>query len=258
MSDASTHSSFGVPTPCTARLQRLFMSFPRLLLMPMSVVAVLFETLAPLVLLAPAALVGAPFAAFGVKFHYGICLLQNIDFVSWWGPMYAFFLTRAPTDGGVLEGLPAAAASFELAPLRSSLAVAYVVAHCVALVVLRFFPKAEILPFSCFPMFKQAVDLFDPACRKWHWLSEKPHATGTLKNYCFPFCRAQTVREDELPRLPFKYLLVGHGGSAETTVLTKAQLTPQLSAAVDALCATSRRGRGAGASDAQAVPALLA
>ena len=48
VSDGSTHSSFGVPTPYTAKLQRLFMSFPRLLLAPMSVGAVAFETFAPL------------------------------------------------------------------------------------------------------------------------------------------------------------------------------------------------------------------
>ena len=42
------------------------------------------------------------------------------------------------------------------------------------------------------------------ACRKWHWLTEKPHATGTLKNYCFPFCRPKTVLAEEFPQLPFK------------------------------------------------------
>merc|ERR1719440_1014224 len=106
LTDDSTHTSFGVPTPCTAKLQRLFMSCPRLLLAPMALGAVAFGTLAPLVLLAPPALVGLPFALFGVKFHYGIALLQNIDFVSWWGPMYAFFLVDSPVpatdDAGLL------------------------------------------------------------------------------------------------------------------------------------------------------------
>ena len=50
-------------------LQEFFMAFPRLLLAPMSVVSVIFETLAPLILLAPPALVGLPFAVFGVKFQ---------------------------------------------------------------------------------------------------------------------------------------------------------------------------------------------
>ena len=37
-----------------------------------------------LVLLAPPHFASLPFAAVGLSFHYGICLLQNIDFVSWW------------------------------------------------------------------------------------------------------------------------------------------------------------------------------
>jgi len=276
LTDESTHSSFGVPTPFSASLQRLFMSFPRLLLMPMSIGAVAFETLAPLVLLAPPNAIGLPFAIFGVKFHYGICLLQNIDFVSWWGPMYAFFLLDTPmaalADGsaaaaaaaaapGVLGSLPAAAAaSFELAPLRTALAAAYVLLHLGACVVLRFMPQAEVLPLSCFPMFKNALDLFDPRCRKWHWLTEKPHATGTLKNYCCgPLARPQVVRADEIGKLPFKYALIGHGGAAgaEEKLYTNAELTPELSASLEALKAASRAGRGKGATDAAALPALL-
>mmetsp|Transcript_50743 Transcript_50743/g.157137 ORF Transcript_50743/g.157137 Transcript_50743/m.157137 type:complete len:318 (+) Transcript_50743:901-1854(+) len=83
------------------------------------------------------------------------------------------------------------------------------------MVALHFFPGVEILPFSCYPMFKSLNDLFDPAARKWLWLSDKPHTTGTLKNYCFPFCRRQCVQADELDRLPFKYLLLGHNGPSE-------------------------------------------
>ena len=35
MSDESTHSSFGVPTPFTAKIQNLLLNFPRLILAPM-------------------------------------------------------------------------------------------------------------------------------------------------------------------------------------------------------------------------------
>ena len=90
------------------------------------------------------------------------------------------------------------------------------------------------------------------ACRKWHWLTEKPHATGTLKNYCFPFCRPQTVRREELPLLPFKYCLLGHGGGVEDTLLANVELTPELTKAIDAMRAAGRRGRGCGATDPQA------
>jgi len=44
-------------------------------------------------------------------------------------------------------------------------------------------------------------------------MTEKEHATGTLKNYCFPFCRPQCVTMSELNSLPFKYLVVGAGQS---------------------------------------------
>merc|ERR1711988_2043623 len=178
------------------------------------------------------------FVAFGIKFHYGICLLQNIDFVSWWAPMYMFFLVDVP--GGDAAGIlqlfaGAAAASFELAPTRTVLAASYVVVHCITLAAMRWYPSREILPLSAFPMFKNSVDLFDPACRKWHWLSDKPHETGTLKNYCFPFCRPQTVLPEEQHQLPFKYCLIGHGGEQDDSILTNVVLTTELTAAINAM-----------------------
>ena len=86
LSTPQTRTSFGVPTPLTHALQRLHVLRPRLLLLPASVAAVCFETLAPLLLLAPPHLASVPFALAGLSFHYGIALLQNIDFVSWWAP----------------------------------------------------------------------------------------------------------------------------------------------------------------------------
>ena len=88
LSTPQTRTSFGVPTPLTHALQRLHVLRPRLLLLPASVAAVCFETLAPLLLLAPPHLASVPFALAGLSFHYGIALLQNIDFVSWWAPAY--------------------------------------------------------------------------------------------------------------------------------------------------------------------------
>ena len=70
--------------------------------------AIAFETLAPLLLLAPAHLASVPFAASGLAFHYGIALLQNIDFVSWWSPAYAFLLADpAAWADGALFACPA-------------------------------------------------------------------------------------------------------------------------------------------------------
>ena len=91
-SEHYARSSFGVPTPFSHALQKLHLLHPRMLLAPAAAGAVAFETLAPLLLLAPAHLASIPFAIFGLKFHYGIALLQNIDFLSWWGPAYAFLL----------------------------------------------------------------------------------------------------------------------------------------------------------------------
>jgi len=84
LSTPKTHASFGVPTPFSHLLQKLHFLHPKALLMPASCASVAFETLAPLVLLAPPHFASLPFAAVGLSFHYGICLLQNIDFVSWW------------------------------------------------------------------------------------------------------------------------------------------------------------------------------
>ena len=74
-------------------------------------------------------------------------------------------------------------AALEVAPLRASLALAYVAVHLVALVVLRWFPNVEMLPLSAFPMFGSPQNVFDRKLRKHVWLTTKPHATGTLKNY---------------------------------------------------------------------------
>ena len=227
LSTPQTRSSFGVPTPFTHAMQRLHVLHPRLLLLPASVVAVCFETLAPLLLLAPPHLASVPFALAGLSFHYGIALLQNIDFVSWWAPAYAFLLAdpaawaggglfASPTPGvsASLGMFASTTAALEVAPLRASLALAYVAVHLVALVVLRWFPNVEMLPLSAFPMFGSPQNVFDRKLRKHVWLTTKPHATGTLKNYAFPFCRAHTITVDELGQLPFDYLLLGHGGDA--------------------------------------------
>jgi len=212
-----THSSFGVPTPFAHQLQVFAYRRPKLLLAPLSLMSVLVEALAPLALLLPPSIGSPAFAAVGLSFHYGIALLQNVDFVSWWGPCYAFFILDPAAAAGASQELfgplSSAAASFTIAPYRTTLAVGYLAAHLFFMVGLHFFPTVEMLPFSCFPMFKHLKDLFDPSVRKWFWLSAKPHATGTLKNYCFPFCRPQTVLVEELDQLPFRYLLYGHGGS---------------------------------------------
>eukprot|EP00746_Dinoflagellata_sp_MGD_P004097 gnl/MRDRNA2_/MRDRNA2_107926_c0_seq1.p1 gnl/MRDRNA2_/MRDRNA2_107926_c0~~gnl/MRDRNA2_/MRDRNA2_107926_c0_seq1.p1 ORF type:complete len:695 (+),score=109.69 gnl/MRDRNA2_/MRDRNA2_107926_c0_seq1:111-2195(+) len=221
--------SFGVPTPCSNFWQRFAFKRPTLLCF-FSAFGVFFEFLAPLVLcvhwLGPYASFGANllpldlssfntaivainvvFAACGIGFHYGIAMLQNVDFVSWWGPAYmVFFFDPA--------GLKTGYNSLQLSMIASShaamAAFAYVAVHAVFIFILRF-TNTEMLPFSAFKMFSDLKNIFDPSKKKWMWITDKEHATGTLKNYCFPFCRPQCVTVSELNCLPFKYMVVGTG-----------------------------------------------
>merc|ERR1719199_1268819 len=75
--------------------------------------------------------------------------------------------------------------------------MAYVAAHIAAHIVARLTTK-ELLPFSAFAMFSDVKNIFHAGTRKWIWLTTKPHAVGTLKNYCFPFARRPTVEVKEL------------------------------------------------------------
>ena len=267
LSTASTHTSFGVPTPFSHAMQRLHVRFPRALLLPASFGAVAFETAAPLLLLAPAHLASVPFALCGIAFHYGIALLQNIDFVSWWGPVYAFLLAdpaawaggalfTSPDDAADLGLVGSTAVALRVAPMRATIALAYVGLHLLALVVLRFFPTVEMLPLSCFPMFGSPQNLFDASQRKWFWLTGKAHATGTLKNYAFPFCRAHTVEPHELPRLPYPYILYGHGGLAADgvsrlapTIHANVQITTRLATGLEKLTNLGNQSKRAFAVD---------
>ena len=66
ISSKDTHTSFGVPTPFSYYLQKLHYLNPRTILLPASIGALAFETLAPLLLLAPAAFASIPFALSGL------------------------------------------------------------------------------------------------------------------------------------------------------------------------------------------------
>ena len=66
------YHSFGVPIPFSYVLQRLHVLCPKILLMPASIGALAFQTLAPLMLLAPAQYTSVPFALSGlvVRYHH--------------------------------------------------------------------------------------------------------------------------------------------------------------------------------------------
>merc|ERR1711871_531302 len=90
----------------------------------------------------------------------------------------------------------------------------------------------ELLPFSAFMMYCDVKDLHDPRLRATLYVSDKPHATGTLKNYCFPPSRPQVVQADELGALDFKHLIMRHGGGQPVEVLTNTTMTAGLTDAL--------------------------
>merc|ERR1712232_19913 len=166
--------------------------------------------------------------------HFGIAYLQNIDFLSWWGPVYAFFLLdpaaicNAPAwysfldvseatcgaDPSLFGIFGTAEAAFTVAPVRATMALAVLGAWVFGSVALQFANGLELLPISKFGMFDAITDLFDPSTRNKIWLSEKPHAWGTLNNYVFgPYYRAPNVMPSEYDLLPYRYLHMVYGGN---------------------------------------------
>jgi len=215
------HWSFGVPSPYSYDFQKTLFHRPRLCAI-LSVKSLLFEALAPLILFYPQ--FGLLFAVVGVGFHYGIALFQNIDFVQWWGPYYVIFLFEDPTItknmGQVFSQ------SMKDSPFLTFVMTAYLALHAMAMVYAMIM-KVEILPFSSFHMFSEPKNLWDPKTNKSWYLTDKPHDTGTLKNYAFPFCRPQVVTVEELDELPFKYLLItNHAG--KQGVVGNIRLTPKM------------------------------
>lgn len=248
------HFSFGVPTPWSHKLQR-YMLDKIFFLRMFSYLSVAIELFAPCALVfsfvdirgvagehvaQPLLYFNCGVAFLGFSLHYGIAYMQNVDFLSWWVmPSYLFFVMDplirlcggVDQDNGVFSTdaskvcfgdlslgtqlvsfFPTYSAWF---PISLALAVLYCTLHVGFCVVLALMDR-ECLPFSAFKMFSDIKDLFHPAFGKWLWLSDKPHETGSLKNYCFPFCRPHCVTRSELPRLPFKYLLIGHNGARRT------------------------------------------
>lgn len=221
------HWSFGVFSPCSYTLQQFLFRSPRLCAV-LSVKSLVFEALAPLVLVIPS--LGHMFALAGVGFHYGIAVFQNIDFVTWWGPFYALFIWE---DHAVTANLSdVVSQSLAEAPLASGLILGYFALH-VAGMIYAGCTGAEILPFSSFHMFSEPKNLWSDDSNKFWYFSDKPHATGTLKNYCFPFCRPQHVKADELPRLPFKYLLMCSYRSGQRQLMGNVEVSDKMQAVVD-------------------------
>merc|ERR1719492_221312 len=118
--------------------------------------------------------------------------------------------------------------SLEDSPVLTSMMLLYLSAHLFAMV-FAMITKAEILPFSSFHMFSEPKNLWDPDTNKSWYLTDKPHDSGTLKNYCFPFCRPQVVTAEELDELPFKYLLItNHQRKRDLDIVGNIRITPKM------------------------------
>jgi hypothetical protein len=215
-------------------MQRFAFLRRKLICAPLSVATMAIELGAPLTALLP--LCYSPlFALFGLGLHFGIAYLQNIDFLSWWGPVYAFFLfdpaamcNAAPgwysflnvseascgADASLFGIIGSAEAAFTIAPVRAALALAVLATWVFGSIALQFTNGLELLPLSKFGMFDAITDLFDSSTRNKIWLSEKPHAWGTLNNYVFgPYYRAPNVMPVQYDLLPFRYLQMVYGGN---------------------------------------------
>lgn len=257
-----THWSYGIPTPFTHEVQVFFFRRPTLLYL-LSVLTMIVEGFAPLMLFVPARFGSPFFFVVGLSLHYAIAYFQNIDFVSWWGPIYAFFLldpAAAPGKDPNLYGpLGSAEAAFSTAPILSALSLAFVLAQPIASLTLQLVPKLEMLPFSRFGMFDVLRDLFDPASKKPVWLSEKPHATGTLNNYTFGPCyRFPHISPDEYAQLPFRYLQMNYGGNEDGTIHANFEVEGELRECLLKIRSEGLCGPGVWANDPEAPDRLYA
>jgi hypothetical protein len=257
-----TFWSYQIPTPLTHEMQLFFFRRPTLLYL-LSVLTMIVEGFAPVMLLVPAR-IGSPFFfVVGLSLHMGIAYFQNIDFVSWWGPIYAFFLldpAAAPGRESSLFGpLGSAEAAFSLAPVLSTVSLAFVLAQPIASLTLQLVPKLEMLPFSRFGMFDVLRDLFDPAYKKPVWLSEKPHAYGTLNNYTFGPCyRFPHISPDEYAKLPFRYLQMNYGGSEDGTIHANFEVEGELRECLVRIRSEGHCGPGVWKNDPEAPDRLYA
>jgi hypothetical protein len=257
-----THWSYGIPTPFTHEMQRFFFRRPTLLHL-LAILTMIVELFAPVMLFVPAQLGSPVFCFVGLSLHFGIAYFQNIDFLSWWGPIYAFFLldpaAMTGADPALFGPLGSAKAAFGIAPICSAVSLAFIAAQPIASITLQFVPKLEMLPFSRFGMFDVLRDLFDPASRKVIWLSEKAHATGTLNNYTFgPHYRYPNISPEEYALLPFRYLQMNYGGNEDGFIHANFKVEGELRACLEMIRTEGLRGQGVWATDPEAPDRLYA
>lgn len=226
----AAHMTFSKPTPFSRALQRCLFCWPRLLGL-MSLYGVVIELLAPLVLVFP--ILNLPFAVLGLGLHYGIAYLQNIDFITWWGPFYVVFIVGSGEHASQIQSMASAYA--HAYPVGFALGLAYLALHLGGMVFHRIFPDIDMLPLSRFPMFDSPKNLWDPSKPHWAWLTDKKQQPGELMNFAFPCCRPQHVLPSEMDLLPFRHLLFGRASPTDTTMTihTNVEITSDLQDVLD-------------------------
>lgn len=169
----------------------------------------------PLVLLGGEA--GATVAAgIALSFHVGVNLLQGLDFMPFWCPVFWVFL---PDLQAVLQGLPAAPdqhwtavliQGFEEEPCRCMLSAAYLMGQII--VALRFLDLRkglECLPFTCCPMFAVPRNLFGDEIRGGVLTDLSLRQGGHLDfayNF-YPWCEELPMTEEDLKQIPGRVLM---------------------------------------------------
>jgi hypothetical protein len=110
----------------------------------------------------------------GFAFHFGILLLQGLDFVTFWSPALLAFLVGVPSREpwtAVLQGWAHETGFFLPALIYTALQV-------LTALTLRDFWLDDILPFSCCPMFMLPRNPFDE-WPKWWTMTDSPLSGST-------------------------------------------------------------------------------
>lgn len=185
-------------------------------------------------LAAPLALVAAPFSILIgsslIAFHFGVYLLQGINFISYWAPaLLVFIVNPAPIVdlGGATwlrrEVLMPADDADALEWARWAAALLLLTTQLVCCFSFREVKTGGPMPFSCMPVFAIVANVFDdsvPYCRSIHFsgLRSKMRCAGQISclEWLGPLFGDDTdfsCPEADVVKLPFPVLWVSFKGA---------------------------------------------
>jgi hypothetical protein len=155
-------------------------------------------------------------ATVALGFHIGVDLLQGLDFMPFWCPVFWAFL---PDLQGLLTGraispdetwYATVAQGFEEEPCRWMLSAAYLVMQVI--VAIRFqdlFEGKEALPFTCCPMFAVPRNMFSDELRGGVLTDSNFRDGGhidVMYNFA-PWCSDLPMSAEDLQRVPYRMLM---------------------------------------------------